>query len=93
MAMQTVFEALNPHGMIRTSTLSIYKVIDKLHMPWMGIWIRHHHQANTTTLTYHNLGSQLHMEFLVAAVGAKSYLRVVFLALNPHGMVPIFTLD
>jgi hypothetical protein len=56
----------------------------------MGIWICHHYQANTTTLTYHNLGSQL--ESLVTALGAKSYF-CVFETLNPHGMVPTSTPD
>jgi hypothetical protein len=33
--------------MVLTSTLNIYKVIDKLHMLWMRIWSLHH--AATTT--------------------------------------------
>jgi hypothetical protein len=43
-----VVEALDPHGMVPTSTSSIYKVIDNIHMLWMGIWIHHH--AVTTAL-------------------------------------------
>ena len=50
-------EALTQHGMPPTSTPNIYKVIDNLHMLWMGVWIRHH--AVTTKLVGPDLGSQL----------------------------------
>jgi len=42
-----VVEALNPHGMVPTSTPNLYKVIDNLQMLWIVIWICHH--AITTT--------------------------------------------
>ena len=38
-----------------TSALYIYKVIDNLHMLWMGIWIHHH--AITTTVVGPDFGS------------------------------------
>jgi hypothetical protein len=43
-----VVEAQDPHGMVPTSTSSIYKVFDNIHMLWMGRWIHRH--AVTTTL-------------------------------------------
>jgi ABC-type lipopolysaccharide export system ATPase subunit len=39
------------------STPNVKKVIDNLHMLWMGIWIHHH--AITTTLAGPDLGSRL----------------------------------
>jgi len=42
-------EAPNPHGMVPTSSSNICKVLDSLHMLWMGIWVHHH--AATATLT------------------------------------------
>jgi hypothetical protein len=40
-----VVEAPDPHGMVPTSTTSIYKVFDNIHMLWMG-----NHHAVTTAL-------------------------------------------
>jgi hypothetical protein len=35
-------EAPNPHGMVPTSTIYIYKVFKTIHMLWMGRWINNH---------------------------------------------------
>jgi hypothetical protein len=51
-----VVEALDPHGMVPTSTSSMYNVFDNVHMLWMGIWINHH--AITTALVDPDLGIQ-----------------------------------
>ena len=46
-----VVEAPNPHGMVLTSTPdNIWKVIDNLHMLWMGIWMHHHAVPTTRTV-------------------------------------------
>jgi hypothetical protein len=52
-----VAEALTQHGMIPTSPSNIWKVLDKLHMLWMGIWS--HLEAMSTTCICQNLGSLL----------------------------------
>jgi hypothetical protein len=52
-----VVEALDPHGMVPTSTSNIYKVIGNIHILWMGIWIHHH--AITTTVVGPDLGIQV----------------------------------
>ena len=54
-----VFEPLNPYGMVPISTPNIYKVIDNLHMLWMGIWIHHHAIAITTTLVGPDLENRM----------------------------------
>jgi hypothetical protein len=43
--------------MVPTSTLSMYKVFDNVHMLWMGIWIHHH--AITTAVVGPDLGRRL----------------------------------
>ncbi len=50
-------EALDPPGLVLTSTLSMYKVFDNVHMLWMGIWIYHH--AITTAVVGQDLGGRL----------------------------------
>ena len=45
-------DAPNSHGMVPTCISHIGKVIDNLHMQWMGIWISHH--VVTTTLVGHS---------------------------------------
>jgi hypothetical protein len=57
-------EAPNPRGMVPTASPYIWKVIDNLHMLWMGIWIHHH--AITNTLVNPDLGRSL-KSFLVTA--------------------------
>ncbi len=50
-------EALDPLGLVPTSTLSMHKVFDNVHMLWMGIWIHHH--AVTTAVVSQDLGGRL----------------------------------
>jgi len=57
----TVAEVLTQHGMVPTSPPNICKVVDKLHMLWMGIWI--HYQANFITCIGQELGSLLKLWF------------------------------
>jgi hypothetical protein len=52
-----VVEALDPHGMVPTSTSNICKVFGNIHMLWMGILMRHY--AITTTLVGLDLGCML----------------------------------
>ncbi len=42
-----VVKALDPPGLVPTSTSSIYNEFGNVHMLWMGIWI-HHHVVTTT---------------------------------------------
>ena len=57
-------EAPSPHDMDLISTPYIYKVIDNLHMQWMGI-CTHHHAITAAHMTaqiwevYQNPGSLL----------------------------------
>jgi hypothetical protein len=46
--------------MVPISTPNIYKVIDNLHMLWMGIWVHHH--AITTTLVDPDLENRMKMD-------------------------------
>jgi hypothetical protein len=66
-------EALNPHWMVPRTTQSIWKVIDKYYMQWMGIWGPQH--AVTTTLVGPNLERQSwnHRSLL----GAKWYYHAL----------------
>jgi len=57
----TVAEALIQHGMVPTSPPNIWKVVDKIHMMWMGIW--HHILPVTTTWVVPDLGSLLKFWF------------------------------
>jgi hypothetical protein len=53
-------EALDPPGMVPTSTLSMYNVFDNVHMLWMGIWIQHN--AVTTAVVGPDFGGRLKSE-------------------------------
>ncbi len=49
-----VVEAQDPPGIVPTSTSSIYKMFENIHLLWIGIWIHHH--AITTALVGPDLG-------------------------------------
>ncbi len=53
-------EVLDPPGMVPTSTISMYKVFDNVHMLWMGILIHHH--AFSTAVVGPDLGGGLKSE-------------------------------
>ena len=65
----------------------IYKVIDNLHMLWMGVWRSYH--TVTTKLVGPDLGSQMKLCHLSAHKCCHG--TVVIEALNPHGMAPTST--
>ncbi len=86
-----VVEALDPPGLVPTSTSSIYKEFDNVHMLWMGIWIWIHHHPVTTTLVGPDLGSRLKSAgSLLGATIANDHCGVVE-ALDPPGLVPTST--
>ena len=59
----TVAEALIQHGMVPTSPPKICKVVDNLHMLWMGIWRHILPITITTTWVVPDLGSLLKLWF------------------------------
>jgi hypothetical protein len=45
-------EAPNPHGVHPTSMSYVYKVLQHLDMPWMGIWVRPYTVTHPTWLIF-----------------------------------------
>ncbi len=78
-----VVEALDPHGMIPTSTSHTYKVIEIIHILWVGTGIYHH--AITTTFVGNYFKCPLIFKF-TPGVQMKSWCSGW--GSNPHGMVP-----
>ncbi len=75
-------EALDPPGMVPTSTLSMYKVFDNVHMLWMGIWIQHH--AVTTAVIGPNLVGWLKSE-------VTAWL-LVFRSVSNNSKIPVINI-
>jgi len=74
-----VAEAITQHKMVPTSTDDILKLVDNLHMQWMGKWSYHH--AITTTCVGQELERQLKP---VTLQGHEQHHLIVAEALNQH---------
>jgi hypothetical protein len=74
-----VVEAPTQHRIVLTYALKIWKVFDKLHKLWMGIWIHHH--IITTTCAGLDLESQLKS---CITAGQHKQCKVRWLRLQPR---------